>query len=65
MEIKTQDLPGGAWYGKGHRGSTRHLMLSVVMIIEAVEGDVHINILRWRPNQGRLPGGGNYWDNVE
>lgn len=43
----------------------RHLMLSVLMINEAVEGNVHTHILRWRPNQGRLPGGGNYWDNVE
>lgn len=56
-------MPGGTWYSEGCRTLMRHVMLSA-MIAEALKGNIHNLILKWRPSQGRLPRGGNYWDNV-
>lgn len=42
-----------------------HVMLRVMMIMEAPERKTHNHTLRWRHSHGRLPGGDNYWDNVE
>lgn len=66
VDIRVQKLDTvSSWrylYSKGHRGSMRNLMLSMVMIIKALEGNTYNHISRWMLSQERTPGGGKNWD---